>query len=164
MRRDMKGFHYNFVKMFLLLLFAQVSMAQTDFLLTVSPSGNPITLPAGGGQSVLTYSVSNDINGVDEGDQTTVTFLYDSQLEPVSVTAFDENWSCSQLTGQSDCNYNGIYPAGYSSDLMMFITTPVNPINISAAVNKIDGETVGDRRQGSHGTRQHHHTPVSTGT
>ncbi len=145
----MSGVQSKLIKVFLLLLFAQVSVAQTDFQLTVSPSGNPITLPVGGGQSALTYTVANDANGVDEGDQTTVTFFYDFQIEPVSVTAMDQNWSCSQVTGQINCNYNGIYFAGYSSDLQFFLTTPTAPTNITNAVNASISNALGDPNPGN---------------
>ncbi len=139
----MKGFHFNSVVGFLLLLFAQVSIAQTDFQLTVSPSGNPIPLPVGGGQSVLTYTITN-AGPIDEGDQTTVTFFLDPQIEPVSASSVDQNWSCFQVTGQITCDYTNIFLAGFSSEINLFLTTPVNPVTINSAVNADITNALGD--------------------
>jgi len=116
----------------------------TDFTLSVSPTGNPVTLPAGGGTRQLTYTVTNDINGVPEGDQTTVTFNLNFLIEPANVTPSDPNWDCSSVTSQIICNYNGVYATGYSSDLILSITSPTNPTTITNALDVDVTNALGD--------------------
>ncbi len=133
----------------ILLLFSSISAwAQTDFQLTVSPSGNPIVLPAGGGSQMLTYTVTN--NGpFDEGDQTTVTFFLDPQIEPANVIAPNNDWFCSQVTSQIDCDYTSIFLNGTSSDLILTITSPVNPTTVNNALIVNTSNALGDSNPGN---------------
>lgn len=137
-------FQLKFYLTVLLILSATSVWAQTDFQLTVSPSGNPIVFPAGGAPQMLTYTVTN--NGpMIEGDGTTVTFNLNPQIEPANVSFSDTNWFCSQVTSQITCDYNNPYPIGYSSDLLLTITSPVTPTTVNfaldVAITNVGGET-----------------------
>lgn len=132
-----------------LFLCSSVVLSQTDFQLTVSPNGNPIVLSAGGGTQLLTYTVTNDVNGLDEGDQTTITFNLNPQIEPAFITSSDSNWLCIPVTAQITCNYNGNYSAGYSSDLILNITAPINPTLVTAAIDADITNALGDPNPGN---------------
>ncbi|TDR22373.1 autotransporter domain-containing protein [Marinicella litoralis] len=132
----------------LLVFMATSAWAQTDFQLTVSPSGNPIVFAAGGAPQMLTYTVTN--NGpLDEGDQTTVTFFLDPEIEPASVVAPNNDWFCSQVTSQIDCDYTSIFFAGTSSDLVLTITSPVTPTTVFSALNVSVSNALGDSNPGN---------------
>ena len=132
----------------LLVFIATSAWAQTDFQLTVSPSGNPIVFAAGGAPQMLTYTVTN--NGpLDEGDQTTVTFFLDPEIEPASVVAPNNDWFCSQVTSQIDCDYTSIFFAGTSSDLVLTITSPVTPTTVFSALNVSVSNALGDSNPGN---------------
>jgi|GEM_PF-828742 len=132
----------------LLIMSATSVWGQTDFQLTVSPFGNPITLPAGGSPQMLTYTVTN--NGpFPEGDQTIVSFFLNNQIEPVNVTSSDLNWNCIQVTSQIDCSYNTLFGVGFSSDLNLSLTSPISPTTVLSAVNASMTNALGDSNPGN---------------
>jgi len=133
----------------LMMILASSVWSQTDFQLTVTPSGNPVTVPASGGTQMLTFTVTNDANGLDEGDQTTVTFNIDPQIEPASATSSDQDWQCTSTTGQVTCNYFNIYTAGYSSDIVLSIFAPQTPMMVTGAINADVSNALGDPNPGN---------------
>ncbi|VAW46701.1 internalin, putative [hydrothermal vent metagenome] len=140
----MKGFHYKIVKVFLLLVFAQAVVAQTDFDLSLGTPGDPLVFPSGGGVQTLTYTIANDINGMDEADGTTVNFFYSFEIFQVNVTSSDTNWTCSEITQQITCNYQTSFDAGTSSTLNFNFTPPLVDGFVNNAINATLTNVLGD--------------------
>lgn len=123
----------------------------TDFQVQLLNPNPPIQFPAGSGSQIMSFEITN-LGPNDEGDQTTVTFDINSQLDPqlinpASASSNDPNWSCITTTLQVICDYFNIFTTGQSSTIDLTVPIPDQapmPATITNAVGVSMFNALGD--------------------